>query len=954
MKEFTENQQIDQVGLAIWQTHLEESAKKPWLAGVILKHGSKILRRFIHFYRRLRSQPRRIRRFLQAKTATTLVGASLLLALSNTPVHAATISVDGTTCTLIDAITAANTDIATGGCVAGSGADTIVLQAGSTLTLYGPSGLPTVSSNITISGNGATIEADGSAPPFSLLEVDNSGDLTLNNITLSNSQGSGIYSYGGSLTINDSTISGNASNGIESGLYSNIEINDTTFTGNSGYGVSAGFGSLTVNNSMFSGNGAGVGGFSEIVEINNSTISGSSGAGISTYEGPLTVNDSIVTGNSGGGIYASGGAGEYDVNITNSTISNNTGNGGFSGFYANINISNSIITNNSGAYDGGGVYVNRFVTLNINNSTISGNVANDRGGGVFSSDSYGTEINNSTISNNQANAGGGVFNYIGELILNDSTVTGNTANIGGGAYGYYDPVTFNRSIVSGNSAPNSREVYMQYAYSPADNYNLFGYNGDAGVSGFTLGATDIVPAAGVQVSDILDTTLQNNGGDTDTHALVSGSPAIDAVPAGVCTTATDQRGVSRPQGTDCDIGAFELESLSQDTDGDGIFDDVDTQPTTFSDDFSDTGLGGTTAGSIADRGDQDLTIEEEANPLGVKVTAAPSGGAAPADITACGGIGDVSLDAGEIVDITCSSITVDVLNGDVDLNFTADDGTPSSTTLSAGNSVTFDPTTLTFTAPASNTQTVVILLNGESLSLDPGETITVAAAAEDSFLRSGNSNTNEGANLNMVVRSSGKNRALVSFDVSALSSTVNEATIRLYIVHNANNWSNEGRTIDAHQVLEDWVEGDGANMKPANLTNAEFNPYKNRGEGPGVTWKCAIDSEVSNQKADCDPKWNGGNYDPTPSDTVTIFKDFGGNNQLPPTTQTVGWIEFDVTADVNECIANGDAQCSWLIRKTNEGQNGRVEFATKEGAAAFYDTEFGEPVTSQLVVESDS
>ena len=65
----------------------------------------------------------------------------------------------------------------------------------------------------------------------------------------------------------------------------------------------------------------------------------------------------------------------------------------------------------------------------------------------------------------------------------------------------------------------------------------------------------------MQISDILDSTLQNNGGDTDTHALVPGSPAIDAVPAGSCTAATDQRGVSRPQGADCDIGAFELEAV---------------------------------------------------------------------------------------------------------------------------------------------------------------------------------------------------------------------------------------------------------------------------------------------------------------------------------------------------------------------------------------------------------
>ena len=242
------------------------------------------------------------------------------------------------------------------------------------------------------------------------------------------------------------------------------------------------------------------------------------------------------------------------------------------------------------------------------------------------------------------------------------------------------------------------------------------------------------------------------------------------------------------------------------------------------------------------------------------------------------------------------------------------------------------------------------LLSAELFAIRP----SVLEVMADSFLRSGNANTNEGANLNMVVRSSGHNRAIVSFDLNELLSlgvtSVETATLRLYIVHNANNWGNEGRTIDAHHLLEDWIEGDGANMKPANLTNAAFNPFKNRGDGVGITWKCAIDTEVNNQKADCDPKWHGGTYDPIPSDTVTIFKDFAGNNQLPPTTKTEGWVEFDVTLNVNECLADEEQSCSWLIRKTQEGQNGRIEFATKEGSTALYDAQYGQSVAPQLTL----
>jgi len=91
----------------------------------------------------------------------------------------------------------------------------------------------------------------------------------------------------------------------------------------------------------------------------------------------------------------------------------------------------------------------------------------------------------------------------------------------------------------------------------ANDFNLFGNNGDGGITGFTPGASDIVPVPGVASKNIL-AKLANNGGPTMTHALVTGSPAIDAVPgADPKCTGTDQRGMPRPQGAGCDIGAFE-------------------------------------------------------------------------------------------------------------------------------------------------------------------------------------------------------------------------------------------------------------------------------------------------------------------------------------------------------------------------------------------------------------
>lgn len=188
----------------------------------------------------------------------------------------------------------------------------------------------------------------------------------------------------------------------------------------------------------------------------------------------------------------------------------------------------------------------------------------------------------------------------------------------------------------------------------------------------------------------------------------------------------------------------------------------------------------------------------------------------------------------------------------------------------------------------------------------------------------------------MVLRASGNNRPLVSFNLSGVSSPVSQATLRLFIVYNAENWGPNGRTIDLHRVTTTWAEGDGANLQAGNLTNAQFNTFENRGNGLGVTWKCAVDSEIHNHAANCSPTWNGGTFILTPTDTETIFQ------------TSWGWVTFDVTADVNACLSSG--QCSWLLKKTHEGLPGRVEFATTEGAAALYNTQFGQLVAPQLVL----
>jgi hypothetical protein len=156
-----------------------------------------LLPHFVRHYERLRALPRRTRRALERQWKRSLAAIALLLALGQKPALAATITVapgtppairnDGR-CSLIEAIVNANADAAThADCVAGRGADTIVLSVGSVQTLtgvnnttYGYNGLPVIRSRITIAGRQSTIVRESTAfPGFRILAVSRTGNLTL-------------------------------------------------------------------------------------------------------------------------------------------------------------------------------------------------------------------------------------------------------------------------------------------------------------------------------------------------------------------------------------------------------------------------------------------------------------------------------------------------------------------------------------------------------------------------------------------------------------------------------------------------------------------------------------------------------------------------------------------------------------------------------------------------------
>jgi filamentous hemagglutinin family protein len=291
--------------------------------------------------------------------------------------------------------------------------------------------------------------------------------------------------------------------------------------------------------------------------ITNSRIlnhEGSEAGGGIANTGGLTLADSVLSGNiitnDAGGGAAIFNAGRLEV--INSTLEGNTaliqGGGLLNSPGAIANIRNSTIAGNSGSFGNGGGIVNEG-TLTVSNSTINGNIAAQNGGGILNEGTL--TVSNSTISRNIARAGdgGGILNE-GALSVSNSTISGNSATgEGGGISNLGGVLDVTSTLLSGNEAATGPNLANSGSFGNGGN-NLFGANGDAGVTGVSPGGSDLVPS--VPVERILDFFAQDNGGLTNTIALPPGSPAIDAGSG----TAADQRGVAVVNGIR-DIGAFE-------------------------------------------------------------------------------------------------------------------------------------------------------------------------------------------------------------------------------------------------------------------------------------------------------------------------------------------------------------------------------------------------------------
>ena len=393
--------------------------------------------------------------------------------------------------------------------------------------------------------------------------------------------GAGLYLHAGAATLDGVSVTVNRAIDYGGGVYvgvdnkATLQLTNGTNIGASGQGNHADFdsnltgsgggiynlGVVSIYDSYVVHNiGAGIDSFSPsgpgpMITLESSEIASNTGSGISAINTTITIEDSVIGNNQSSGIWTMG----SPLTMTNSTVSENstTANGGG---LALINvsadeISSSTITGNGAEGEGGGIYFWGLPSagiLALTNTTISGNTADQHGGGIMVGSGAGStlEMNAVTLAHNIADHdnsddgdGGGIHNAAGALAKFKHTLIG-----------------LNQDVTTGAGTQ-----WGQNCIGTLQSYNYIFVESNAPafctISGGSIGiiGTFFAPI------DPLIGPLQGNGGLTDTHALLWGSPAIEAGEPGACSDVngapivTDQRGVTRPIGEACDIGAYEYE-----------------------------------------------------------------------------------------------------------------------------------------------------------------------------------------------------------------------------------------------------------------------------------------------------------------------------------------------------------------------------------------------------------
>jgi hypothetical protein len=416
-----------------------------------------------------------------------------------------------------------------------------------------------ITGSVTIVGNGATIEQTCEDRVLYTQDA-----ITLENVTitggLTKDPGGGLFQD----SSNPTTLTG------------------VTFTGNTagaGGGLATG-GDVTATGCTFTDNhaleehGGGIRVFSEDATaiIDGSTLSGNTADGWGgAFEQQGRSEDTGATAE-----------GVFTLTVTNSVVSGNTadsdGGGGLdTEDPATITIDHSTISGNNGEGGGGVGAYGETTTFTANASTFSGNVTEGSGSAVFLSGVEEVEpvaaaaeettatFTNSTITGNTEGAFGAVAVH-GALTFNHVTMTNNTSE---GVDPETDAASSRGNVdafaVEGDAANVAAHTFTSansVVSQPHGAVNCTELDAPATDGGYNFSDDEscgfTAPTSNVKTpNDPVLGPLANNGGPTQTLLPLAGSPLLDVIPPAACGATVDQRGVTRPQGTACDIGAVE-------------------------------------------------------------------------------------------------------------------------------------------------------------------------------------------------------------------------------------------------------------------------------------------------------------------------------------------------------------------------------------------------------------
>ena len=394
--------------------------------------------------------------------------------------------------------------------------------------------------------------------------------------------------------IEDTSFKGNTSgeNGgaIKIGANSPSTINNCEFDNNSAVisgGAILSYSDMSISSSQFTANTAGsrgggvfAGNVNNVVSLDDVLVennyAGVNGGGIYLSYGPFNIANSVIQGNQadmhGGGIFNEEGIVTIsaETRLEDNTAQHNGG-GICNCNTGEVTLQDGIVQDNEAGFSGGGIY--NWSVMTIQTSAISGNSAVNHGGGLTNEGGGELNILRSTINNNTALVGSGIAHSGGGLTILNSTISGNDAQ-GSAVYIGMDADIIHTTIAHNNATHSSSEGLLVdragtlsiknsiVAYNSPSDCDIWGIltptgenlDSDGTCSGFTLTADPVLVLG----------PLANNGGSTETHALLAGSPAIDAAhdcydlsnPSVLVTY--DQRGESRPEGAACDLGAYEF------------------------------------------------------------------------------------------------------------------------------------------------------------------------------------------------------------------------------------------------------------------------------------------------------------------------------------------------------------------------------------------------------------